>query len=79
LPREKVPGGWVGLTVVTLAPLAIIVLAIYSQIVEEGLFNAIGLGLLAILVGAVLYFPMRRLVKPGVPDVDPYRVEAEAA
>ncbi len=79
LPREKVPGGWVGLTLVTLAPLAVIVLAIYSQIVEEGLFNAIGLGLLAILVGAVLYFPMRMLIKPGVPDVDPYRAETEAA
>ncbi len=76
VPRQKVPGGYVGLALITLAPAFVIGLAVYSQIVEEGFFNAVGLGLLAIVVGAVLYFPIRKLAKPGVPDVDPY-VESE--
>jgi hypothetical protein len=24
-------------------------------------------------VGALIYVPIRRLVKPGIPDVDPYQ------
>jgi hypothetical protein len=24
-------------------------------------------------VGALLYLPIRRIVKPGIPDVDPYQ------
>jgi amino acid transporter len=79
LPRQKVPGGYVGLAVVTLAPALIIGIAVYSQIVEEGFFNAVGLGLIAIVVGAVLYFPIRMFVKPGIPDVDPFHGEEEEA
>ena len=71
LPRQKVPGGYVGLVLITLGPVAIIALAIYSQVAEEGL-NSLGLALIAIAIGAVLYFPIRRLIKPGVPDVDPF-------
>ncbi len=37
LQRKEVPGGWFGLTLVTLAPALIIGLAIYSQYVEEGM------------------------------------------
>ena len=71
LKREKVPGGIVGLLYVTLAPLAIIILAIYSQVSEEGL-TSIGWALIAMAVGALLYIPIKKFVKPGVPDVDPY-------
>jgi amino acid transporter len=75
--REKVPGGKLGLFLVTLGPGAIIGLAVYSQIIEEG-FSALWLALVAVVVGALLYFPIRKFVKPGVPDVDPFRVsEAE--
>jgi amino acid transporter len=77
LPRQKVPGGYVGLALVTLAPAAIIGIAVYSQIVEEGFFNAVGLGLIAIVIGAVLYFPIRKIAKPGVPDVDPFHADEE--
>jgi amino acid transporter len=76
-PRNKVPGGWLGLLLVTLGPVVIIGLAIFSQISEEGL-SSIGLALVAIAVGAVLYFPIRRFVKRGIPDVDPYRAIDEA-
>jgi len=73
IPREKVPGGYVGLVLVTLGPTAIILLAIYSQLAEEGL-RSLGLALIAIAVGAVLYLPIRRYIKPGKPDVDPFLV-----
>jgi len=71
LARKKVPGGWLGLTLVTLAPALIILLAIYSQYVEEGMAS-ISWALYAMLIGAILYFPIKKWVKPGVPDVDPF-------
>jgi amino acid transporter len=73
LPRKEVPGGWFGLTLVTLAPALIISLAIYSQYVEEGM-SSISWALAAMVVGAVVYFPILKFVKPGVPDVDPFVV-----
>ncbi|NPV76007.1 MAG: APC family permease [Anaerolineae bacterium] len=71
LAREKVPGGWIGLVLATLAPFFIIGLAIVSQISEEGL-NSIWFGLIAIVVGALLYFLAKKCLKPGIPDVDPF-------
>src|SRR5574342_121967 len=59
LPRKAVPGGWLGLTLVTLAPALIIGLAIYSQYVEEGMAS-ISWALIAIAVGAVVYFPIKQ-------------------
>jgi amino acid transporter len=76
VPRSKVPGGYFGLTLITLAPLAIIVLAIYSQITSEGP-GSILLALGATLLGVILYFPLRMWIKPGVPDVDPFAYDAE--
>jgi amino acid transporter len=76
LPRLKVPGGTPGLVLITLGPTAIFILAVYSQIIEEGM-NSIGLALIAILVGAIVYFPLRRLVKPGVPDINPFEAGAD--
>jgi amino acid transporter len=73
IPRSRIPGGWPGLVIVTLLPAAVIVFAIVSQVVEEGM-RAIWFALVAIAIGAVLYFPTRRYLKVnrGVPDVDPY-------
>jgi hypothetical protein len=61
---------------VTIGPTAIILMAIYSQISEEG-FASIGWALGFMAVGAVLYFPIRKYLKPGVPDVDPFEQSAE--
>ncbi len=77
MPRKAVPGGWFGLTLVTLAPGLIISLAIYSQYVEEGMAS-ISWALVAMAVGAVLYFPIRARIKPGVPDVNPFEAVEEA-
>ena len=72
LPRNRVPGGVVGLIYIVIAPLSIIVLAIVSQIADYGWQGAIGWGLIAMAIGALLYFPIRKWVKKDLPDVDPY-------
>ena len=70
-PRDRVPGGTLGLVLVTLGPVAIILLAIYSQYMDAGL-ESLGWALGFMAVGALLYFPFRKYLKPGVPDVDPF-------
>jgi amino acid transporter len=77
LPRKKVPGGYVGLALATLAPCFVMAVAVYSQIQDVG-SDAIVLGLAAIVIGAILYFPIRAYIKPGIPDVDPFHEEATA-
>ncbi len=76
LPRNRVPGGVIGLIYIVVAPLSIIVLAIVSQIADYGWQGAIGWGLIAMAVGAILYFPIRKWVKKDIPDVDPYILNA---
>jgi amino acid transporter len=73
IPRSKIPGGIVGLFIVTLLPTVVIVFAVVSQVMEEG-WKAIWLAAIAIVVGTILYFPSKRYLKDkrGVPDVDPF-------
>ena len=72
LPRNRVPGGVWGLIYIVVAPLTIIVIAIVSQIIDYGWQGAVGLALVAMAIGALLYFPIRKWVKKDIPDVDPY-------
>jgi amino acid transporter len=72
LPRTRVPGGVLGLVYIVVAPLSIIILAIVSQVNDFGWESSIGWGLIAMAIGAVLYFPIKAKVKKGIPDVDPY-------
>jgi amino acid transporter len=76
VPRSKIPGGLVGMIIVTFLPTVVIVLAIISQVKEEG-WKSIWLAAIAIAIGVILYFPFKRYLKDArnVPDVDPY-VEA---
>jgi amino acid transporter len=71
-PRKKIPGGYVGLALVTLGPLAFTIFAVYAQIDDVG-WDSITLAIASMVVGALLYLPIRRIVKPGIPDVDPYQ------
>jgi amino acid transporter len=70
-PRDRVPGGWLGLVLITLGPTIIILVAIASQFLEEG-WSSLGFALLFMLAGALLYFPIIKYLKPGVPDVNPF-------
>ncbi len=51
----KIPGGWLGITAVVVFPLAIIVFAIYNQVLEEGFARSIGLAALFLATGPILY------------------------
>jgi amino acid transporter len=76
VPRQRVPGGYLGLILVTLGPLAIIVVAIYSQYIEAG-FASLGWALAFMAIGAVLYIPIRLWIKPGIPDINPFGDDSE--
>jgi amino acid transporter len=71
-PRKKIPGGYFGLALATLGPIFITAVAVYSQYVDVGA-DSITLAIGAIIVGALIYVPIRRFVKPGIPDIDPYQ------
>ena len=75
-PRVKVPGGWFGLTLITVLMTAVVTLAVVFNYLDSG-FDSISWALIAMAIGAVLYFPIRRWIKPGIPDVDPYAAPAE--
>jgi len=78
LQRQRIPGGWPGLVIATAGPVAVLGLAVYSQINDVG-WDAVTLSIAAIVVGAILYFPIRAFIKPGVPDVDPFHEEKTVA
>ena len=78
LKRRRIPGGRPGLAIVTAGPIAVLAIAVYSQINDVG-WDAVTLSIAAIVVGALLYFPLRAFIKPGIPDVDPYHEEATGA
>ncbi len=75
-PRTRVPGGMPGLVLASVSLAGIILIAFYSQIVDAG-WGSIGVSLALMAVGAVLYFPIRKIYKPGVHDVDPFEQSAE--
>jgi amino acid transporter len=75
-PCTRVPGGMVGLIVASVSLAGIILIAFYSQIVEAG-WGSIGVALALMSVGAALYYPFRKYLKPGVPDVDPFEASPE--
>jgi amino acid transporter len=75
-PRARVPGGIWGLSLASLSLAGIILIAFSSQIIEVG-WSSIGVSLALMLLGAALYFPIRQLIKPGIPDIDPFEVREE--
>jgi amino acid transporter len=76
-PRSKVPGGWFGVILITLLMTLVVMMAIVFNYLDSG-FSSISWALIAILIGAILYFPIRKWIKPGIPDVNPYETTAEA-
>jgi amino acid transporter len=70
-PRDRIPGGMWGLSLASFSLAGVILIAFASQIIEVG-WSSIGVSLALMLLGAVLYMPIRKLIKPGVPDVNPF-------
>ena len=59
LPRPyRVPGGWLGLGLITLSPLALLVLAVYSTVQEEGVM-VLSWSVLALSSGLIAYLCLR--------------------
>jgi amino acid transporter len=75
-PRWKVPGGWFGLGLITLSMTAVVTLAVVFNYLDTG-WDSITWALGAMLIGALLYFPVHHWIKPGIPDVNPYAAPAE--
>lgn len=57
----RVRGGWWGIGLITALPLGVIVLAVYYQAYYKGWQGSIGLALLALATGPILYPVMRAL------------------
>src|SRR5204863_4439433 len=72
MPRPfRVPGGWLGVIVITALPAIILALAIANQVAdpEEGGLASLSLSAGALATGVVLYPILRLLFKRGRPDV----------
>jgi len=75
-PRVKVPGGWFGLALITVLMTAIVIIAVTFNYLDTGL-DSISWAVGAMAIGAILYIPIRKWIKPGIPDVDPFLAPAE--
>jgi amino acid transporter len=76
-PRQKVPGGWFGLILITFLMTSIVIIAIVSNYVDSGM-DSISWALGAMVIGAILYFPIRHWVKKNIPDVNPFEAPPES-
>jgi amino acid transporter len=65
----KIPGGWLGIFLVTIFPLGVLTLAIVSTVQEEGI-GALYLSIAAIATGPLLYPFLKKFVKKDQPDVE---------
>lgn len=71
MPRPyRVPGGWAGIVIITALPAAVLILAVYSTIQEEGV-EALCLSLGAIVTGPLVYPFLKRGRKKGQTDDPP--------
>lgn len=74
----RVPGGWPGIIIVTALPVAVIGTAVYFQAYYEGWVGSIGLALVALATGPILYPIARALRKrKGISDEDEQIFELE--
>lgn len=74
----RVPGGWPGVIIITALPAVVIGLAVYFQAYYEGWVGSIGLALVALATGPVLY-PIARALRArrGIEDTDEQIFELE--
>jgi amino acid transporter len=65
----RIPGGWLGIFLVVIFPLAIIVFAVYNQVLEEGFLKSVGLAAAFLATGPILY-PVARYFKKKRGETD---------
>ncbi len=58
----RIPGGWPAIFLVVLGPVLVLALAIWFQVSDEGLFNGLGLAVIFLATGPVIY-PIARFFK----------------
>jgi amino acid transporter len=74
----RVPGGWIGLVIVTMFPVLVVGLAVYFQAYYEGWVGSIGLALIALATGPILYpFAARARRRKQIEDTDETPFELE--
>ena len=71
----KIPGGWPVIVLVCVSPLAFIVLAVFDQVADSGILAAVGLAILFLATGPILY-PFARYFKKKRGEEE-YDVEVE--
>jgi amino acid transporter len=55
----KVPGGWLGVALITLLPLFVIVTAVYFQVLDVGPIQGIGWAAAGLATGPIMYYVLR--------------------
>ena len=70
MPRPyKIPGGWPVIILIVLGPVAIISLAVWDQVMCAGFFTTVGLSVLFLASGPILY-PIARYFKKRRGETD---------
>ena len=65
----RIPGGWLGIALVVIFPVAIVVFSIYNQIMCAGFFTTVGLSALFLATGPILY-PIAKYFKKRRGETD---------
>jgi len=55
----RVPGGWLGVGLITLFPVLVIAAAVYFQVLDVGLVQGIGWALIGLATGPIIYYVLR--------------------
>jgi amino acid transporter len=55
----RIPGGWLGLVLVTLGPIFVLFVAVYYQVLDVGLVQGIGWALIGMGTGPIAYYWLR--------------------
>jgi amino acid transporter len=57
----KIPGGWLGVALITIGPIFVLYVAIYYQVLDVGLVQGIGWAAIGMATGPIAYY----LLRPG--------------
>jgi amino acid transporter len=55
----RIPGGWLGIALITIGPVFVLVVAIYYQVLDVGLVQGIGWAVIGMATGPIAYYVLR--------------------